>query len=100
MEQYGHIVEMETIRVQQEERLKEMNTLMDQITAGCGEYQALIEYYYSEQRNRDLEDDAKGLIPEDLERGVLSEDGLYDLIGDYRDTAIRMLEVAVQMLKA
>lgn len=100
MEQYDHIVEMETILVREEERLKEMNALLDQIAAGCGEYQSLIEYYSSEQRNQDLADDAKGLIPEDLKRGVLSEDGIFDLIGDYRDTAFRMLETAVQMLKA
>ncbi|MBQ1257811.1 MAG: DUF4298 domain-containing protein, partial [Clostridia bacterium] len=31
----------------------------------------------------DYEADEKGLIPKTLKRGVLSEDGIYDLICDY-----------------
>lgn len=98
MEKYAHITKMESIMVQQNETLKELNRLLDSLDTQA--YAQLMEYYYSPQRTQDLEDDSNHLIPEDLHRGVLSEDELFDLMGDYRDTAIRMLELAVKMIKA
>ena len=42
----------------------------------------LREYMESGQWKADFEADERGEIPADLERGVLSEDGLYDLLGE------------------
>ena len=42
----------------------------------------LLEYYEGGQWLADFEMDEKGLLPRDLKRGVLSEDGLYDLLSD------------------
>lgn len=80
--------------------LKDMETLLDAIANHQTEYASLLEYYYSDQRNQDLQDEKNDLIPKTMARGVLSEDGIFDLVGDYRDTAIRMMEVALQMFKA
>lgn len=99
MEKYEHITKMENIMVEQNKILKEMNQLFDAFDAQHEEYRKLLAYYYSEQRAQDLTDDSNHLIPESMHRGVLSEDEIFDLIGDYRDTAIRMLEIAVKMLK-
>ena len=99
MDKYAHITEMENILSSHNELLREMDQLLDALDAKCQEYKSLLEYYYSEQRAQDLEDDAHLLIPDTLHRGVLSEDEIFDLIGDYRDTAMRMLELGVQMLK-
>ncbi len=99
MEKYTHIAHMEQILVQQEEMLRNMNQLLGSIEQNRDAYRELLNYYYSEQRARDLEDDSAHLIPDEMPRGVLTEDGIFDLVGDYRDTAIRMLETAVQMLK-
>ena len=33
----------------------------------------------------DLADDEAGRFPKDLKRGVLSEDGIWNLLSDYRD---------------
>ena len=41
---------------------------------------ALKEYMESGQWKKDYEADEAGLIPTDMKRGVLSEDGLYDLL--------------------
>ena len=43
----------------------------------------LRSYYESSEWRKDFEDDEKGLLPNDLHRGVLSEDGLYDLLDEY-----------------
>ena len=40
----------------------------------------LREYMESGQWKADFEADERGEIPSDIERGVLSEDGLYDLL--------------------
>ena len=46
---------------------------------------ALEAYYGSDEWKRDFADDEAGLLPRDLRRGVLSEDGLYDLLEEYRE---------------
>ena len=42
----------------------------------------LILYYEGGQWLKDYEADEKGLLPENLKRGVLSEDGVYNLIAE------------------
>lgn len=42
----------------------------------------LTEYLESGAWREDFEADEAGLVPVDLKRGVLSEDGLYDLLAD------------------
>jgi hypothetical protein len=42
----------------------------------------LTEYLESGAWREDYEADEAGLVPPDLKRGVLSEDGLYDLLAD------------------
>ena len=45
----------------------------------------LSKYYSSELWKMDLAADEAGHLPPDLKRGVLSEDGIWDLLADYRD---------------
>lgn len=96
---YTHITVMENIMVQQQENLQKLNNILQEVENNQEDYQKLLAYYYSEQRNQDLLDDEHNLIPQNLHRGVLSEDEIFDLIGDYRQVAIRMLEVATSILK-
>ena len=42
-------------------------------------------YYSGLEWRTDYEADEAGLLPENLKRGVLSEDGLYDLLDRYRE---------------
>ena len=42
----------------------------------------LIQYYESEQWKMDYTADERGELPVDLKRGVLSEDGVYNLLSD------------------
>lgn len=43
----------------------------------------LSDYYGSEIWKLDFADDEAGLLPKDLKRGVLSEDGLWNLLSDW-----------------
>ena len=44
------------------------------------DYEALDWYMRSGQWKKDFEMDEKGRLPKDLKRGVLSEDGLYEVL--------------------
>lgn len=51
---------------------------------------ALEEYYGSDLWKQDLTDDEAGRLPADLKRGVLSEDGIWNLLTDARDLTARL----------
>ena len=40
----------------------------------------LAEYYASDEWKQDFTDDEAGLLPKDLKRGVLSEDGIWNVL--------------------
>lgn len=96
---YEHITKMENIMVRQETAVKKLEAVLDELDSQQKDYEALNAYYYSEQRSRDLEDEEKHLIPEDMHRGVLSEDEVYNLFLDSHDMALHMIETALKILK-
>lgn len=100
MKNYDHIEKMEAIMNWHADAVRALESQLTALDQHRADYAALMAYYYSEQRNQDLDDDANDLIPKEMRRGVLSEDELFDLMGEYRDAALHMLETAVHMLKA
>ena len=96
---YEHITKMENIMVRQEKSVEKLESLLDELDGQQKDYEALIAYYYSDQRNQDLEDEEKHLIPEELHRGVLSEDEIYNLMIEHREAALHMMETALTILK-
>ena len=46
----------------------------------------LIRYYEGEQWMEDYKLDEKGLLPKDLKRGILSEDGIYNFLAQFWET--------------
>lgn len=99
MKDYKHITEMENILNSTEVLVNKLNELLDKLEENKKEYLSLIDYYYSDKRYEDLDDDEKGLIPSDLNRGVLSEDLIYNLISDYHQLNIRMIELGLDGIK-
>ena len=95
------------------ERIQEMEQCMDtsalafrNLAAALDEYEAaqkasqkLIGYYDSPRWIKDFEDDEAGRLPQDLKRGVLSEDAVYDLIADSRELKIRMMKLLTKTLE-
>lgn len=61
--------------------LDKWEAVQDDIAALCG-------YYGSQEWRKDFEDDEAGLLPEDLKRGVLSEDGLWNLLDSCKELRI------------
>lgn len=80
------------------ERITHMEGLLDKCTEVILRLEQAIEdfaalqpdiakleaYYTSPQWRKDYEADEAGKLPKDLKRGVLSEDGVYDLLTDYK----------------
>ena len=94
--------------MQQIERIKQMEQYMDRASAAVMELSAALdkfveaqecisaldEYYGSDEWRRDFADDEAGLLPHDLKRGVLSEDGIWNLLSDNRELMARLQEAA------
>ena len=60
---------------------------------------ALSDYYGSDEWKQDFADDEAGLLPADLKRGVLSEDGIYDVLSDHYALTVRLLDTVSTILK-
>ncbi len=52
----------------------------------------LDEYYSGEDWKRDFQLDEEGMLPKDLKRGVLSEDGIYDALWKNKELLERIRE--------
>ena len=59
----------------------------------------LSRYYGSDSWYGDVAADQQGRLPEGLERGVLSEDLIYDMLTGNRDNALRMLEIGMEIMR-
>ena len=62
------------------ERITYMEPLYDYARETGHVPQALIDYYESGQWLKDYEADERGELPPTLKRGVLSQDGLWELL--------------------
>ena len=61
-----------------------LDEALEQFEAASPEIEELIAYYESDLWREDFEADEEGKLPTDLKRGVLSEDGIYNLLTDYQ----------------
>ena len=66
-------------------RIAYMESLFDRALAEGIIPEELIQYYTGGQWLRDYEADQRGELPPDLKRGVLSEDGLWNLLTNVED---------------
>ena len=80
MEQLQRIEEMESAMCRVSAALEKIGPALDAYLEVQSEFRALTEYYESPLWREDFEADENGLLPRELRRGVLSEDGLYDLL--------------------
>ena len=92
MEQIERIKTMSAKLKSAQEALDELEQAMNALAEALEKYdgelgniEELSQYYESSEWMRDFEDDEAGLIPEEIDRGVLSEDGIYDLLMDQKN---------------
>ena len=70
--------------------VKRLTAALDKWEAVQEDITALDEYYGSEVWRQDFADDEAGLLPAGLKRGVLSEDGIWNLLTDSRELNDRL----------
>ena len=76
--------------------VKRLSTALDKWDAIQDDIAALDEYYGSGEWRQDFEDDEAGKLPQDLKRGVLSEDGIWNLLADCKELNERMRELGIR----
>ena len=72
--------------------LKVFNADLKDLTSA---FSTLEAYYTSPAWRTDFEADEAGLLPPDLKRGVLSEDGIYNLLEEYKRVEEEMEELFI-----
>ena len=82
MKQIERIKEMEGRLERAAAAVMDMSAALDKYEAVQEDIKALRKYYDSRQWKQDYADDEAGRLPADLKRGVLSEDGLWNLLSD------------------
>ena len=84
MERIERITKMESLFDKSEEVVKRLEAALEDFAKLEHDIAKLETYYNSPQWRKDFEADEAGKLPQDLKRGVLSEDGIYDLLSDYQ----------------
>ena len=68
----------------------ELSAALDNYEQAKESIAALEKYYGSEEWKQDFADDEAGRLPADLKRGVLSEDGIWNLLSDVSELNLRI----------
>lgn len=100
MESKERILEMEKLFVEAENDPKRADELMDELEEIIDRLSTLAKYS-RERLLEDLDWERGHPIPlEELTTGILSEDGLYNLLGNEFERAVRLQEMALKILKS
>ncbi|MBR3018248.1 MAG: DUF4298 domain-containing protein [Clostridia bacterium] len=93
------ITKMERILNELTETNRALSDALDKACKIQADVAKLSRYYDSLDWQQDLNDDEAGLLPPDLKRGVLSQDGAYNALTEYRALLTRMLEIIASELR-
>ena len=99
--------------MEQIERIQYFESLMDKVAPVLGNLEEALDafdgiqedvkelaaYYDDDAWREDFEADEAGRLPRDLKRGVLSEDGLYDVLSSHYALTVRLLDTVSTILK-
>ncbi len=94
-----NITKMENILNRTDGLISEMEKLLEKWEQNQQDFKELMNYYTGEERWKDLEDDRLKVIPQDLPRGVLSEDAVFNTYGNRKDLSIKMIKLGVAGLE-
>ena len=90
MEQIERIKQMELRMQRAAKAVMELSAALDNYESVQEDIAELESYYGSEMWKQDYADDEAGRLPADLKRGVLSEDGIWNLLSDARELSDRL----------
>ena len=88
--QTERIREMEQHLDRASSAVMELSAALDKFVEAQQAIAALNDYYGSDEWKQDFADDEAGRLPADLKRGVLSEDGIWNLLSDVSELNLRI----------
>ena len=89
-EQLQRIRKMERHLNRASAALKRLSSALDKYDEAKADIAALASYYGSDDWKQDFADDEAGRLPKNLKRGVLSEDGIWNLLEAHQELQERM----------
>ena len=95
MEQLERIMQMERCLDRASQTVMRLSAALDEYAEAQNALRQLSDYYGSDAWKQDFAADSAGFLPQDLKRGVLSEDAVWNLLEDVRDLKERMREIAL-----
>ena len=93
MKQIERIKEMEKCMVESKAAISKMGAALSEYEKVQKSWKKLMDYYGGSRWIEDYEADEQGKLPKNLKRGVLSEDGVYDLIQEHHELTSRLLAI-------
>lgn len=90
MKRIDRITRMESLFDKSQETIHLLNQALKNFATLQDDIDELEAYYTSSQWRKDFDADAAGKLPQELKRGVLSEDGLWNLLEEYHQLKERV----------
>ena len=85
-----NINQMEEIYERAQQKLNALEKALEEYEQLQSDIKKLEAYYTSQQWKDDFALDEKGVFPDDLKRGILSEDGIYNLLEQNKELLDRI----------
>ena len=98
-EELARIRRLEALYEEWAEALPRMEAAQREWRTAHARLQELHHYYFNGEWRRDYEADEAGRLPEDMPRGILCEDTLYNAFIAERELALEWVQLGAQALK-
>ena len=99
MEQIERIKTMEEHLNKAEAAVKALSDALDLYAEAMESIETIDDYLVSDEWQQDFDDSEAGRLPKDLKCGVLSEDGIWNVVDTSRELNCQMLEIVSTMLR-
>ena len=100
MTQIERITAMEQRKDRCEAAVAALGAALAEYNAAQNDLQKLAAYFSGPNWWKDFDADEAGKLPKDLKRGVLSEDGIFDLLENNREVQIELAKTVMAIIKA
>lgn len=99
MEQIERIKVMEEHLNKASRAVKALSDALDLYAEAMESIETIDDYLCSDEWKQDFDDSEAGRLPKDLKCGVLSEDGIWDVVDTSRELNCQMLELIATHLR-
>ena len=99
MEQIERIKVMEEHLNKAYQAVKALSDALDLYTESMESIEIIDDYLASDEWEQDFADSEAGNLPKDLKCGVLSEDGIWNVVDTNRELNAQMLEIVATHLR-